>query len=321
MLLGIGIPALVVVLLLAFCIFVGNYFYNFALLRRPQGESSPAVEANYPEGGMGGGSADVSQSLFSAGEEFKKAVDYEDAYIEAFDGLRLHGYFIGAPEGSERYAVVCHGYHSSADTMFGFAERFYAMGYGVLLPDARGHGQSEGGYVGMGWHERLDIADWSAWLAAREPDCRIALFGVSMGGATVMMAAGEALPENVRAVVEDCGYSSIRAEFAYQLETLFHLPSFPALHLAGLTAKLRAGYNFMKEGDAAAQVAKSELPILFIHGDSDDFVPSDMVYTVYEAAAGEKALLVVEGAAHGMASAADPEAYWAAVETFLARWM
>lgn len=299
-------------------ILIGNYFYNFALLRREETGGSPVVEAS----GTGEGTAlpEGVGDMFSANTDWQSDVGITSETLVSRDGLRLHGYFAENP-GAKRYAIICHGYHSNADSMMLFAEQFYSMGYGVLLPDARGHGQSGGAYVGMGWHERLDVADWAAWLIQRAPDCQIVLYGISMGGATVMMAAGEPLPNNVRAVVEDCGYSSVRAEFAYQLEQLFGLPSFPVLNMADMVARLRAGFSLLNDGDAAAQVANTRLPILFIHGGDDRFVPTAMVYDVYQAAAGEKELLVVEGAGHGMASSVDREVYWQAVTDFLQRYI
>lgn len=309
----IGLCVVAAVLIAAGAL-VGNFFYNFALLPRRGDAKSPAVEA--ASGGEDAPIPDDVNSMFVYDESWPASVGCEEAALISRDGLNLSADFIEAP-GTDRYAVICHGYHSSRRSMMAFAKKFYELGYGALLPDARGHGESEGDYVGMGWDERLDIADWIDWLVAREPEAEIVLFGISMGGATVMMTAGEPLPENVKAVIEDCGYSSIRAEFAFQLKQMFHLPAFPALNCASLVTRLRAGYSLLRDGDAAAQVARSDLPILFIHGGNDTFVPTEMVYAVYEAARGDKELLIVDGAAHGMASGVDPEAYWSAVTDFL----
>ena len=133
-----------------------------------------------------------------------------------------------------------------------------------------------------------------------------------------MMASGEAdLPANVRAVVEDCGYTSAWDEFAGQLRELFGLPAFPILDVTNLVTRLRAGWD-MREASAVNQVARSVTPTLFIHGDADTFVPFWMLDAVYGAAACEKEKLVVPGAAHAQAAAVDPELYWGTVEEFLA---
>lgn len=142
-----------------------------------------------------------------------------------------------------------------------------------------------------------------------------------MGASTVMMASGnEQLPDAVKVAVEDCGYTSAWDEFIFQLDDLFGLPSFPALDAANLVTKLRAGYD-LKDADALAAVKRKKVPMLFIHGDADDFVPTDMVYPLYKAAAGEKELMIVKGAGHGKSREADPLAYWEKVDTFLEKYI
>ncbi len=126
------------------------------------------------------------------------------------------------------------------------AGEFYRRGYHVLFPDNRGHGKSEGKYVGMGWHDRFDILNWIAWLNEQFPGCSIILYGLSMGGAAVMMTAGEKLPDNVKLIIEDCGYSSVKEEMAHEAKYLFHLPYFPMVSAASLICKIRAGYTFKK---------------------------------------------------------------------------
>lgn len=147
---------------------------------------------------------------------------------------------------------------------------FYQAGFNLLLPDARGHGKSQGTYVGMGWHDRLDIKEWICWLVRQYPDSEIVLYGVSMGAAAVMMAAGEKLPSNVKAAVEDCGYTSAWSVLSYQMKSQFHLPAFPFLYCADFVTRIRAGYG-MKEADALKCVAGTRLPMFFIHGTEDQF--------------------------------------------------
>ncbi|MFR1785343.1 MAG: alpha/beta hydrolase [Ruthenibacterium lactatiformans] len=146
-----------------------------------------------------------------------------------------------------------------------YARRFYDAGFSLLLPDARGHGQSEGGYIGMGWPERRDIAALVQRVTAENGAPDIVLMGVSMGAATVMMTAGEPLPPNVRAIVEDCGYTTAWEEFRYQLKKTYGLPPFPVLYTADALLRRRAGFS-LREASAAAQVAHSRTPMLFIHG-------------------------------------------------------
>ena len=185
--------------------------------------------------------------------------------------------------------------------------------------DARAHGDSEGAKIGMGWPERRDIAGWIKLILSWDPDARIILHGVSMGAATVLMASGETLPENVKAVIADCGYTSEWDEFIWEAETL-HIPWFPVLNAASLLSKLRDGYDF-KQASALDQVKKSRIPTLFIHGSEDELVPYKMLGELYLAAACEKEKLTVEGAGHALSSSVDPELYWSTVERFIEKYI
>ncbi len=249
------------------------------------------------------------------------AENAEDRWLTSHDGLTLHGLYLAQPEVSHRYAVICHGYGSIPQDMGGFASRFYNMGCNILAPAARTHELSEGRYASMGWLERKDIVDWVNTLVEQDPDAEIVLYGISMGGATVMMTAGEELPANVKCVIEDCGYSSVGDEFAGQLDEMFGLPTFPVLDAASLVTQLRAGFGF-KEASAVEQLKKTSLPILFIHGEDDTFVPYWMLDVVYNACASpDKEKLSVPGAAHGKAAGTDPELYWSTIEQFLSAHM
>lgn len=216
-----------------------------------------------------------------------------------------------------RYAIVCHGYGGNSAQMASSARKFYELGYSVLTPDAMGHGESDGKYYGMGWLEREDILGWIDAIVEHDPEAQIVLFGISMGGATVMMVSGEELPSNVKCIIEDCGYSSVWDEFALQLDSLFHAPPFPLLYMADLTCRLRAGYGF-KEASAVDQLQKATLPMLFIHGEEDTFVPYSMLDVVYEACASpQKEKLTIPGAGHGEAGSVDPDRYWGVISAFL----
>ena len=232
--------------------------------------------------------------------------------------LTVHAYYLENPKAAGRYAVLCHGYGSDGFSVMNFIKHYYELGYSVLVPEAMSHGRSEGRYVGMGWPERRDVVRWIERLAECDPQAQIILHGISMGGATVMMVSGEKLPANVCAIIEDCGYSSVWDEFAWQIQRIFHLPSFPLLDAADLIARLRAGYSF-REASAVEQVKKSVTPTLFIHGSEDTFVPFAMLDLVYDAAACEKEKLVVEGAPHGASSWNEPDLYWRTVDDFIAR--
>lgn len=305
--LKIALIVLAVLLVLAAGVlaFAGNYLFRFAL--DPQG------------GGML--SAVDLESLTLEGKYAWFAESSEDRWLTSQDGLKLHGLYLPR-EGSHKYAVICHGYGSIPQYGGGFAAKFYEMGYSVLAPAARAHELSGGRYAGMGWPERRDIVAWVDAIVEQDPEAEIVLYGVSMGGATVMMTAGEAdLAPNVKCVIEDCGYSSVWDEFAGQLREMFGLPTFPVLDAASLVTRVRAGWSF-KEASAVEQLKKTGLPMLFIHGEDDTFVPYAMLDVVYDAcASADKERLSIPGAAHGGAAGTDPELYWATVEAFLDKHM
>ncbi|MBR3153157.1 MAG: alpha/beta hydrolase [Clostridia bacterium] len=246
----------------------------------------------------------------------------QEKYITSTENgeLELHSYSIKNEKESDVWVVAVHGYMGESINMVPFARKFYERGYNVLLPDLRGHGDSEGDYIGMGWHDRLDLVDWSYYLSKEYPDCKIILMGVSMGASAVMMTTGEDLPANVKLAISDCGYTSAWDEFKYQLKKQYHLPAFPVLYAANRTCKKNAGYS-LKEASAVKQLKKSNTPTLFIHGDEDDFVPFEMLDEVYDAADCEKEKLIIEGAGHTEAATKNPELYWSTVDSFIAKYL
>ena len=297
---------------------IGNYFYRIAVSR----SEKPFLKAN--EDFIRQGSAEQE----ARAEAYQKTVDEwvkknppVNMHITVDGGVRLHAIkFINHAAG-HKWAIVVHGYASGAMNMVPHAREFFDRGFHVLAPDCRGHGQSEGEYIGMGWHDRLDMVRWIGEIVRIDPEARIVLYGLSMGAATVMMTAGEDLPGNVACVIEDCGYSSIKDEFAHQLTNGFYrLPRFPILGAFDIVCRIKAGYS-VKDGNAIRQVKKCKIPILFIHGEQDDFVPFAMVHELYEAAPGEKQLFTVPGAGHGMSWIVDPVGYWRAIDGFLLKYM
>lgn len=300
----------ILIILIILYFIVGNYFYNLALNPRTDKE--------------------IVLKELSESEEYKKRKqellewltnNSKDTYITSSKNgeLKLHAYEL-INDNSNIWTIVIHGYMGQGNGMTGFANAFYNRGYNVLVVDLRGHGKSEGNYVGMGWHDRLDIVDWINYIIEKNNDSKVILFGISMGAATTMMTTGETLPKNVKLAIEDCGYTSTWDEFSYKLKQLFKLPTFPTLNAANTVCRIRAGYDF-KESSAVEQVKKSKTPTLFIHGSEDTFVPFEMLDKVYNAANCEKEKLVIEGAEHGMASTINPELYWQTIDRFIEKYI
>ena len=279
---------------------VGVLFYNLALNAN---YSKDIIYAEYND-----------ENLNDAQKWLEEKSNYSDKYIESYDKLQLHSYVV--TQNSNKWAIVVHGYGGSGKLMSDKSKYFYDMGYNVLIPDLRGHGKSEGDYIGMGWKDRLDIISWINFIIKENPNAEIVLHGTSMGAATVLMTSGENLPSNVKAIVADCAYTSAWDEFSYQLETYLKVPSSYILNVTNMVTKLKAGYS-LKEASALESVKKATVPILYIHGDKDKFVPYSMMDKLYDATNSPKEKLTIEGGEHANSDLVSPFLYWLTLEDFL----
>lgn len=209
-----------------------------------------------------------------------------DTFVVMPGGERHHALFVRNRQAAGRTAVLVHGYKDTSVRMLPIARIYELMGYNILLPDLHAHGLSDGDAIQMGWNDRHDVMRWigvaEKMFADSAAGTRIVLHGVSMGAATVMNVSGEKLPESVRCVVEDCGFTSAWDEFGHQLREQFGLPDFPVLHAASVLCRLRYGWTF-GEASPVRQLKKRHTPMLYIHGTSDDYVPSQMVFPLYNA--------------------------------------
>ncbi len=241
----------------------------------------------------------------------------DDMYIYSFDDLKLHALFAESEKYSSRYVIVCHGYASRASHMSKYANKFYNLGYNVLVPDARAHGDSEGKFRGMGYLERKDILLWINEILKMDGNAQIVLYGVSMGAATVMFTAAEAaLPKNVVCVIEDCGYTSVFDEISHMVTKYTKLPYSILVRSASVVSRFCAGYSF-RQASCVKALKNCKIPILFIHGGKDKTVPFEMLDKLYDAADCKKEKLVIESAGHGKSSSVEPDMYWKSVNTFI----
>jgi len=304
------IVSLLAVIIMAVLVFAGNYFYNLAV----NPNSSKEIVFGHEDEAVEVSTKDEKENIRV--DWLMDSSNYKDCYRTSLDGLKLHGYEINNAVTSNVWVITVHGYMSEGKEMSDYANKFYEMGYNVLIPDLRGHGKSEGDYIGMGWDDRGDILSWINYIIEKDSNAKIVLHGISMGAGAVMMTSGEELPSNVQAIVEDCGYTSAWDEFSYQLDILFGYPEFPILNMASLVTRVRAGY-WLGDASAIKQVAKAKVPMLFIHGDKDDFVPYYMLDEVYNAANCEKEKVTVKEAKHVEAATVDPELYWTSVKNFI----
>lgn len=256
------------------------------------------------------------------------SIKTEGAWSDTFaimpDGLRAHAVCIKSRKAEGRTAVVVHGYTNNSIDMLHIA-RIYnkEMHYNVVLPDLHGHGLSQGDDIQMGWFDRLDVLKWidlaPKMFSTVGDSMRLVVHGISMGAATTMCVSGEHTPDYVKCFVEDCGYTSAWDEFAHELRGRFSLPEFPLLYTASWLTQAKYGWSF-KEASPLKQVAKCKKPMFFIHGDKDTFVPTWMVYPLYEAKPQPKQLWIAPGSEHAFAYRDHREEYIKKIEAFVGKY-
>ena len=292
---------------------VGNYMCKYALLPEEHGNDIEGdrakAESRYP------GVIAWYDSLHVAGI-------FRDTSLVGEGGYKLHGVFSPAadPAHAQGTAVVVHGYTDNHLCFLNLVRMYRDdLNYNVMVPDLHYHGYSEGRAVQMGWLDRFDVRRFAEMAHEIWGDDFLVVHGVSMGAATTMMLSGDELPEYFRAFVEDCGYSSVWDQFAHNLKDSFHLPPFPVLNSASIVCRRKYGWDF-KEASSVDQLAKCDRPMLFIHGDKDDFVPFEHLYKNYDAKTqGYKEMWVAPGSEHAMAFKDHPVEYTQHVRDFLAR--
>lgn len=246
------------------------------------------------------------------------AHEHEDVYITSHDGLKLHARYYHIADDAP-LTIFMHGYRSNSlcdgNGAFIMSKR---RGYNVLMVDQRAHGLSEGKVMTFGIKERYDCLEWIRYANERFGDTApIILMGVSMGASTVMMAAGLDLPGNVKCVLEDSGFSS-PSEIIKSVIRSMRLPVGFIYPIVRLSGRLFGGID-IEQADASSveAVSNSKVPIFFVHGEADDFVPCEMSKACFEACGKPKRILTVPGAGHGLSHCVDKDSYENLVEEFL----
>ncbi|MBE6765224.1 MAG: alpha/beta hydrolase [Ruminococcaceae bacterium] len=245
-----------------------------------------------------------------------EAIDFEQVFIKTFDGKKLAARYYHVRDGAP-LQIQFHGYRGSALRDFcGGAKLARECGHNVLLVDQRAHAHSEGCTITFGVKERFDCLEWIKYACERfGSDVPIILAGVSMGASTVLMASELDLPENVVGIIADCPYSSPEKIIRKVCGDIGLKPGFiyPLIQLSALAL----GRFDPRSATVVDSVRKARIPVLIIHGESDQFVPCEMSREIYDVCASPKALLTVPNAAHGMSYIVDPESYRREVEKFL----
>lgn len=292
------------------------FFYELAVKRGPKDFLQKNTDLEV---------SDKAMDLFLNGEwiDWVAAQKFERLTLTSRDGLKLSGYYLPASKPTDKLTILTHGYLGNAKQMGLYGQHYYSdLDYNIFMPDARGHGKSEGNYYGFGWPDRLDLIDWTQLLVKKlGPDAKVVYHGLSMGAATVLMASGEEeLPRQVKAIVADSPYASVYQLFEYQMNRMFHLPAFPLLDSTSALTKIRAGYSF-REASALKEVKKTTVPILYIHGGSDTFVPTKLTKNLYQHTSSDAELMIVPNANHGESIALDEDKYKMKIDQFLNRFI
>lgn len=245
----------------------------------------------------------------------------EHITIKARDGITLHSDYFPADGDTDTILIAFHGYTSCGmSDCSSISSFFLKKGVDALIVDNRAHGKSEGKYYGFGILDRFDCLSWIRYVNERFGGKKnIILFGVSMGAATVLMASGlKEMPENVKAIIADCAFTSPYDVFAHILKRDYHLPEFPIMNITNVMSRKKAGYGF-KDYSTLDAVKSTNIPILFIHGAEDKFVPTYMSHKNYDACNSKKKLLIVENAGHAASYYENVPLYEKTVDEFLGK--
>ena len=253
-----------------------------------------------------------------AADQWLKQHVVQDVYMNSYDGLRLHALWIPAKD-AKGTILLAHGYRSSYLLDFAMVfDVYHQFGFNLLVPDQRSHGMSEGKYITFGVKESRDMEEWVTFHNQHFGTIPLILNGLSMGASTVLYMADAKLPDNVKGIIADCGFTSPKAILKNVYRSVIRLPASLSIWATDIFARIFAHFR-LAEKDTRKTLANSQLPVLMIHGLADDFVSCEMTKQAYAACTSDKQLLLVAGAGHGVSFLSDPVGYTAAVLYFLKR--
>lgn len=287
----------------AVCLLISYYCYRIAFYAPPRKPLREDI-IEIPEGEI----YEVHREKMENWVRQVRAMPHEDVEITSFDGLKLHGKFYEYAPGAP-IELMFHGYRGSAERdLPGGVERCFAVRRSALIVDQRCSGRSGGKTITFGINEHRDCLRWIDFMLTYfGPDVKIILTGISMGAATVLMAGGKELPGNVIGILADCGYTSAR-DIIYKVIRQMGLPPKLSYPFVKLGARIFGRFD-LDETSPIEAVKKCPLPVIFFHGEDDDFVPCHMSRENFDACASRKQLVTIPGAGHGLSYAVDPETY------------
>lgn len=255
--------------------------------------------------------------------EWLQTQELEHVTIKARDGITLHADYFPAETESDKLVICNHGYTGTGITnCASVAVFFHNLGYDCLIVDHRGHGQSEGKYIGFGILDRYDCRKWIEYIDSRFcKSKKIVLYGVSMGATTAIMTTGFTdLSDSVKAIIADCAFTSPYDVFAHILKRDYHLMPFPVMNISDSMCRKRAGYGF-RDYSTLDALKTNKLPVFFIHGKADNFVPTYMSEQNYKACNSPKEIYLVENAGHGASYYENTEECQKRMKNFLEKYL
>lgn len=303
--------------LLALFVLICGYIFNQAVWRKTLPLPGFIVK-------MMAGNEDNNNKTYekahSAALKAFTALPFEKVELKADNGEIMRCRVLVPPVSNGNLIIACHGARSSGVGEFCFMKDYFCRnGFTLVMPDHRGCGESDGKFLGYGTHESKDTMIWLDYAKKRFPELNIFLLGVSMGAATVLMMSNTVSPNDVKGIIADCAYTSVKDEFTYQVKTSFHFPSQPLLSICNAYCKAFCKYGF-NDAQPIENVKHAKVPILFIHGKADDFVPFYMEKQLYDACSSEKEYIEVDGAVHARSYYTNPLQYETAMNRFIKKY-
>ena len=247
-------------------------------------------------------------------ELYYNNLEKQEVFIDSDYGYKLHGIWF-PNENSKKTIIICHGYTYTLYGSVKYMNMFYNRGFNVLIYDHRYHGKSGGENCSMGYYEKNDLKNCVSWVINKTgKDSIVGTHGESMGAATVLMHG--AIDDRLSFAIADCPFESIYEQFKYRLKIEYKLPAIPFLNFANLITKIKVKVSY-KDIAPIKTIGNIKFPVLFIHGDSDTFIPCSHTQHLYDLKKGPKQVYFAKGADHAKSYFVDKEEYKKVVYKFL----
>lgn len=248
-------------------------------------------------------------------EDYQK-LELEPKEVLSDDGHKLSGQYLRLHPENKKVIILIHGYTGNHVISLQYVEMYRAMGFNILLIDARSHGDSEGVYPTYGIRECEDLSAWIQELRQHGYESgTIGIHGQSMGAATALMYAGKY--EDISFVIADCPFSNAKEILTYQFNQVVKGTGRMGYRLIKRLADMKCKVN-LEEASPIDAIKDIEVPILFIHGKADTLIPYTMSELMYQSRNRDyDRLVLIEGANHVESHSQDPKIYRTAIQEFI----